>query len=77
MTRKEAQKEALSSIDEHIAIEGENAIALMAPQPGKNSWTWKELRESVVNDIPLDGTNTNPIDDVLAMEKWKKEHIKK
>lgn len=74
MTRNEAQKEALSLIDERIAIEGENAIALMAPQPGKNSWTWKELRESVINDIPLDGTNTNPIDDVLEMEKWKKEH---
>lgn len=74
MTRNEAQKEALSLIDERIAIEGENAIALMAPQPGKNSWTWKELRESVINDTPLDGTNTNPIDDVLAMDAWKKEH---
>lgn len=72
MTRKEAQKEALNSIDERIAIEGENAIALMAPQPGKNSWTWKEFREAVINDIPLDGTNTNLIDDVLAIEKWKK-----
>lgn len=52
------------------AIEGENVIALMTPQPGKNSWTWKELRESVINDMPLDDTNTNPVDDVLAMEKW-------
>jgi len=76
MTREEAQKIALSTIDEHIAIAGENAIALMAPQPGKNSWTWKEFRESVINDAPLEGIKTNPIDDVLAMYKWKQEHKK-
>ena len=76
MTRKEAQKEVLRMIDEYIKKEGENMVALMAPQPGKNSWTWKELRESVINDIPLEGEKYNLIDDVLSMDKWKKEHRK-
>lgn len=77
MSREEAQKEALQFIDEHIAAEGENAIALMAPQPGKNSWTWKEVRESTINDAPLEGIKEgNFIDDILAMDKWKQEHKK-
>ena len=77
MTREEAQKETLLFIDEHIAIEGENAIAFMAPQPGKNSWTWKEVRESTINDAPLEGIKEgNFIDDMLAMYKWKQEYKK-
>lgn len=77
MTREEAQKEALLIIDEHIAAEGENAIAFMAPQPGKNSWTWKEVRESTINDTPLEGIKGgNFIDDMLAFDKWRQEHTK-
>lgn len=77
MSRDEAQKELLLFIDEHIANEGENAIAFMAPQPGKNSWTWKEVRESIINDAPLEGIKKgNFIDDMLAMYKWKQEHKK-
>lgn len=77
MTREEAQKEALQIIDEHIATEGESAIAFMAPQRGKNSWTWKEVRESTINDTPLEGIKDgNFIDDMIAMYKWKQEHKK-
>lgn len=85
MTRKEAQKEALIMIDEHIATEGENAIALMVPQPGKNSWTWKEVRESTINDTPLEGLidplfegiiDCNFIDSMLAYDKLMQEHKK-
>lgn len=77
MTREEAQKDALIIIDERISVEGENAIAFMAAQPGKNSWTWKEVRESTINDTPLEGIKTgNFIDDVLAMHKWRQEHTK-
>lgn len=75
MTREEAQKEALAMIDEAISIEVENAIAMAIPRPGKNSWTWKEVRESTINDSPLEGCNdTNFIDYVLAMHKWREEH---
>ena len=75
MTREEAQKEALIIIDEHIESEGENAIAFMTTQFGKNSWTWKEIRELTVNDTPLEGVKEgNFIDDVLAYDKWRQEH---
>lgn len=77
MSREEAQREVLLFIEERIAVEGENAIAFMAPQPGKNSWTWKEVRESTINDTPLEGIKEgNFIDDMLSMYKWKQEHIK-
>ena len=74
MSREEAQKEALAIIDERITDEGENAIAWCAPCIGKNSWTWKEVRESTVNDTPLEGCkDINFIDDVLALHKWRQE----
>lgn len=77
MSREEAQREVLLFIEERIAVEGENAIAFMAPQPGKNSWTWKEVRESTINDTPLEGIKEgNFIDDMLSMYKWKQQHIK-
>ena len=77
MTRKEAQKTVLKSIDACIAVLGENSIALMTPNPfNKNSWTWKELRDSVVNDTPIKGMKTNPIDDIIALDNWKKSIIK-
>ena len=66
--RKKAQELALSWIRADIASKGENAIAMSAPKPGKNSWTHKEMLEAVLNDRPLENGG-NPIDDVLAYLK--------
>ena len=67
--RKKAQELALSWIRADIASKGENAIAMSAPnQPGKNTWTQKEMLEAVLNDRPLENGG-NPIDDVLAYLK--------
>jgi hypothetical protein len=47
----------------------------MCPQLGKNSWTWKEYKEAVINDTDLENCkDSNPIDAVLNLEKCKKEH---
>ena len=72
MTRKEAQAYALQKIDERIKEVGENGIAFGAPLRGKSQWTWKELREIAEKDSHEYGKNI--IDDVLAMEQWKKDH---
>ena len=41
MTRIEAQQYLLTEVEKEILEHGEDGIALMCPQPGKNSWTWK------------------------------------
>jgi len=66
--RKKAQELALSWIRADIEKVGEDAIAMSAPQPGKNTWTQKEMMEAVLNDRPLENGG-NPIDNVLAYLK--------
>ena len=75
MTREEAKQILLEEIKEYIKEEGEDGIALQCPKPGKNSWTWKEYKEAVVNDTDLEGCeDSNPIDTLLDLEEWKKKH---
>lgn len=74
MTRQEAQNSLLRWIDNEIAECGENETFMVSPKTGKNRWTLKEAREAVINDVNLEGCNSNPIDDVLLHEKWKSEH---
>ena len=70
MNRQEAKEIALREIDKDIEKNGEDAIFCAAPQPGKNSWTLKEARESVLNDTTLDGTDMNIIDSVIELEEY-------
>lgn len=78
MTRKEAQEILLKSVEKEIAKHGEDALAVAMPRKGKNSWTWKEYKEAVINDTDLEGCEySNPIDSVLRLDKWKKEHNNK
>lgn len=78
MTRIEAQQYLLKEVEKEILEHGEDGIALMCPQPGKNYWTWKEYKEAVINDTDLEYCkDSNPIDAVLNLEKWKKEHNNK
>ena len=78
MTRIEAQQYLLKEVEKEILEHGENGIALQCPKPGKNSWTWKEYKEAVVNDTDLEGCeDSNPIDAFLNLEEWKKKHNNK
>ena len=77
-SRKEIQKELLAMIDAEISERGEDAIALMLPNRGKDHWTYKEVREAIVNDNYLDGLdNSNPIDGAIRYYKWKEEQKNK
>ena len=74
MTRDEAKEFALKLIDEDIEKYGEDAFFMRAPKTGKNSWTFKEAKESVIKDKCLEDSNTNPIDMILEFEEYAKEH---
>ena len=78
MTREEAKQILLEEIEEYIKKEGEDGIALQCPKPSKNSWTWKEYKEAVVNDTDLEGCeDSNPIDTLIDLENWRREHNNK
>ena len=75
MTREQAKKILLKSVEKEIKKHGEDAIAVMSPMPGKNSWTWKEYKEAILNDTILEGTeHMNPIDSLLRHEDYRLEH---
>lgn len=74
MKREQAQRYLLRDIEKHIIEEGESGIAMMAPQPGKNVWTWKEMKEAVLEDKELEGGGGNPIDDLLKYEEYRLKH---
>lgn len=65
MTREEAREIALTEIKKCMLKYGEDAIYVASPQRGKNTWTWKEAYESVINDTCLENTKHNIIDSIL------------
>ena len=50
MTRDEAKQIALDAINKEIELHGEDYIYMLAPQKGKNSWTLREAKESILED---------------------------
>lgn len=74
ISREEAKRQCLEWVDKEILEKGEDSIYCLAPSIGKNSWTLKEYRDAVINDVPMEGCIDNPIDDYLNYIKWKEEH---
>ena len=77
MTRNEAKQIALNAINKEIELHGEDYIYMLAPQRGKNSWTLREAKESILEDKELENSNTNLIDGILNLDKYMKEQTKK
>lgn len=73
MTREEAKEIALKEIESGIMKEGEDANFLMSPKTGKCVWTYKEAKESVLEDKCLEDSNINLIDTVLKYAEYKKK----
>ena len=69
MTRKDARDFALKEVEKQIARNGENGVACFAPKPGKNKWTWGEMRKAIINDECLE-ESSNPIDDMLHLNEF-------
>ena len=76
MNREEAKKFALAEIDKDIEKNGEDAIFCKAPQPGKNSWTLKEARESIINDTEMENSGMNIIDSVIKLDEYINQNKK-
>ena len=77
MTRDEAKQIALNAINKEIELHGEDYVYMMAPQQGKNSWTLREARESILEDKELENSGSNLIDGILNLDKYMKEQAKK
>lgn len=77
MTRDEAKQIALDAINKEIELHGEDYVYMMATQPGKNSWTLREARESILEDKELENSGSNLIDGILNLDKYMKEQAKK
>ena len=74
MTREQAKQILLKDVEKNIKKFGEDTVAVMSPMPGKNSWTWKEYKEAVINDTNLEGTeDMNPIDSILKYDEYRLE----
>ena len=70
--KEQAQKIALEMVNKEIEKYGEEYIIMMIPKPGKNTWTAKEIKESIINDTIPDGCTTNFIDDILKYQSYYK-----
>ena len=74
MTREEAKEIALWLVNESIKQHGEDGIYVMCPKPGKNSWTYKEAKEAILEDKPLEDSNNNIIDMIIEYDEYAKKH---
>ena len=79
MTREEAKELCLKLLEEDMEKNNKSLddVFLMSPRRGKDSWTYGEYKEAVINDKPLDGLDTEktPIDDMLNYQRYLKEHM--
>lgn len=71
--RKEIQKKVIKLIEERIEKDGEDGVFTHSAQPGKNTWSNKEVLKSVIEDRPLENTNDNIIDMFINYQNYKKE----
>ena len=75
-TRKEIQHELLDSILNDICknnIKWDD-IAVLSPQKGKDSWTYREVYISIQQDKCLEDSNNSIIDSMINYYKWKEEN---
>lgn len=70
MTRERAKKIGLYFINRWAKENGWNSVYMAAPKTGKNTWTAEEYEEALINDTTLEGTDENPIDEILNLEKF-------
>lgn len=68
---------ALDAINKEIELHGEDYVYMMSPQKGKNSWTLREAKESILEDKELENSGSNLVDGILNLDKYMKEQAKK
>ena len=72
MTRKELQAIGIAAMEYQLKIHKPNEIIFRSPQPDKNTWTYQEYYDGMVNDAPLENfkQNQTPVDDIIRMNNW-------
>lgn len=72
MNRKELQIIGIAAMEYQLKIHKPNEIMFSSLQPDKNTWTYQEYYDAMVNDTPLDNINQNqtPVDDIIRMNNW-------
>lgn len=72
MTRKEFQKLGIAAMEHRLKFYNPNEIMFCSPQPGKNTWTYQEYYNCMVNDTPLENfkQDKTPVDDIIRMNNW-------
>lgn len=77
-SRKEIQQELLVSIKNEMVRNRKNwdDVAVISPKKGKNSWTYREVYDSVENDKCLEDTDMNQIDSMIRYYEWKEKQKK-
>lgn len=72
MTRKEFQTIGIAAMEYQLKIHKSNEIMFKSPQPGKNTWTYQEYYDCMVNDTPLENFKQyqTPVDDIISMNNW-------
>ena len=72
MTRKELQAIGIAAIEYQLTIHKPNEIMFRSPQPEKNTWTYQEYYDGMVNDTPLENLHPDrtPVDDIIRMNNW-------
>lgn len=77
MTREEAKKLAIETIEKGIAEYGLDSPFMSCPRSGKNTWTFKEAKESIEQDKCLEGLDHNLIDDLMRLDEYLIEQFGK
>lgn len=74
-SRQQIQEEILISIKNDMVRQRKNwdDVCLAMPKKGKNSWTFREVYDSVKEDKCLEGTDFNEIDSVIHYYEWKEK----
>jgi hypothetical protein len=74
MTREEIRQWLIDEFNILIGKHGEDGIFAAAPQPGKNTWTYKEALDSVLNCSVMENYGTDLVDDMDRYQEYCKEH---
>ena len=69
MDRETAKQLAIVMREDAMRVYGRDAIAVMAPCVGKCSWTYGELYDAAVADVPPENMSTTATEDMLLLNR--------
>ena len=69
MDRETAKQLAIAMHEDAMRVYGRDAIAVMAPCGGKCSWTYGELYDAAVADVPPENMSTTATENILSLNR--------